>query len=770
MFRKEQLILTMAEKLLSCFRRRRTNRSNFKRFRRRRTNRSNFNVYSHDPKEKVFEATKSADAVLLNEVLQEMDCTERIALLAVDENSEHTPLISAVRNGNLDCVKVLVKYGADIEGQAYSFDCGERRFRNFPFQRCTPLFAAAANGYLDVLTYLVENGADVNAVTRDFVDPHMDRSNSPLTMAIKREHIDTVKFLVDQGADVNLQVKGGSTALHIAANQHFDALRILINSGRADVNAYSDHNVTPLMIACQWGCVKAVNCLLQNGAKVNLQCSPCGQTALHYALRPYKYGLDNSSLRDEIISSLIKNGADVNLRGSDHHSYTPLMLACMASYLKTVTFLIDQGANVDLQDENGDTALHYAQYSQSNLFENQIVSALLNAGASNLCNNKGLTPLLLASNNGNVTVVECIIKQTEITKEQRIDALELLGATLALKQHYSVSTFKFVNKGFMYIKRGMIERFANPSNPLLKQHIEPIAAYQNRTESQTLKQLAKIKRDKDAIIMESLIVRERILGKNNVELLPQIRCVARYHENKDFSSFFSLQRRAIKIAQSSDQTIFYDLRAITMIVWCKWFRLVKLDAFVDWFDQIIHDFEQEIQRAEMKGHGISAACRLNQDELLLKLILMISKFDRDEDGKPSSAALLFLKTLCNFNPRDCYGNTLFHQFVIQQCRFPSYSYTGAMKLLLNAGFNVNAINRRGNTPLHLAVTFKPTRRKSFRNLTDMLEVLFDGGAHHDFVNRDGKTPMDMAQTDKARVILSKRRKLEVKGISVVPTL
>ena len=265
----------MAEKLLSCFGRRRTNRSNFKRSRRRRTNRSNFNVYSHGPKEKVFEATKSADAVLLNEVLQEMDCTERIALLAVDENSEHTPLISAVRNGNLDCVKVLLKYGADIEGQAYSFDCCERRFRNFRFERCTPLFAAAANGYLDVLTYLVENGADVNAVTRDFVDQHRDRSYSPLTMAIEREHIDTVKFLVEQGADVNLQVKGGSTALHIAAkrNQHFDALGILINSGRADVNAYSDHNVTPLMIACQWGCAKAVNCLLQNGAKVNLQSS-----------------------------------------------------------------------------------------------------------------------------------------------------------------------------------------------------------------------------------------------------------------------------------------------------------------------------------------------------------------------------------------------------------------------------------------------------------------------------------------------------------------
>ena len=52
----------------------------------------------------------------------------------------------------------------------------------------------------------------------------------------------------------------------------------------------------------------------------------------------------------------------------------------------------------------------------------------------------------------------------------------------------------------------------------------------------------------------------------------------------------------------------------------------------------------------------------------------------------------------------------------------------------------------------------------FTLLTDTLEVLFDWGAHHDFVNNDGKTPMDMAQTDEARMILSERRKLELKCI------
>ena len=86
------------------------------------------------------------------------------------------------------------------------------------------------------------------------------------------------------------------------------------------------------------------------------------------------------------------------------------------------------------------------------------------------------------------------------------------------------------------------------------------------------------------------------------------------------------------------------------------------------------------------------------------------------------------------------------------------------KLLLNAGFNVNSINNNGNTPLHLAVAYKPMGNDNMNLLTDTLEVLFDWGAHHDFVNNDGKTPMDMAQTDEARMILSERRKFELNCI------
>ena len=156
--------------------------------------------------------------------------------------------------------------------------------------------------------------------------------------------------------------------------------------------------------------------------------------------------------------------------------------------------------------------------------------------------------------------------------------------------------------------------------------------------------------------------------------------------------------------------------------------------------------------------------------LWAELISMISKFNGGENGKLPSAVLV-LKTLCNFNPRDRDGNTLLHQLVKNTIYHRIYhhnkscSHIGEVKALLNAGFNVNAINNRGYTPLHLAVNFSSGREDAnFHLEIDMLKLLIDEGAHHDFVNDDGKTPMDMAKTDEARMILSERRKLELKCI------
>ena len=716
---------------------------------------------SDDSRKEVFEAAKSGDSVLLNEVLKKLDNTERISVLGVDfqyigdgcslpvrKKSPVTPLIVAVRNGNLDCVKVLLKYGAEIEGRGDFMHIFEDDSCPVPYNYkcCTPLFVAATCGNVEILRFLVENGANVNA-TDDF-------GVTPLMAAVENQFLDAVTFLIDQGADVNLQDGSGLTVLHYATEVSIDPsscliVKQLINRG-ANINAVTnDEKLTPLMLACKNKNVSVVNCLLQNGANVVLT-SDNGWTALHFVVDEFN---DSS----EILRSLLNNGADVNARSIDNE--TPLMVASQSSDVETVTLLIEQGAYVDLQDEKDNTALHNAVSRKSE----EIVGTLLNAGASNLCNSQGMTPLLLACSRGCVAMVENLIKQPEITKEQRINALELLGASVLIEECILENADLHDWKGFKYIKHGMMERFADPSHPLFKQEMEPVEAYQNRRECQTLDELAEIEGDRDAIIMESLIIQERIMGRNYEDLIAVIRNVAHYYEDHDLSFCIKLLRHAMKTAPKCDLSA-VDLSIITSALFNRFENgdLSKEEDFLDVLDETILDHDYEIQR-KMTNEQDSWYDMLYLFDSLQKLVFMISKFECADEGRLSSSALL-LKTISNLNLRDSDSNTLLHQFAIHHGRYSSYSYSEAVKLLLNAGFNVNAINGNGDTALHIVATLKPSDDK-IHLLTDMLQVLFDGGAHHDFVNNDGKTPMDMAGTDEARTILSERRKLELKCIS-----
>ena len=737
----------------------------------------------------VLNVAKSGDAVLLDEVLQRLCRAEGTSVLSVDEQhmQSHSPssptrvscgdgcllparikkllvtlLIIAVEKGHLDSVKLLLKYGADVEGR------GEFKLISYirgPFfvetYEGTPMCFAAVSGNVEILRCLLENGADINAVTADG-----KVCITPLIIVAHSEQFGAVTFLINQGADVNFQDKYGYTALHYVAKSgstsNINALNCLINHG-ADINAFTEFQTTALMLACAFNNVNAVKCLLHNSANVDLQ-DRNGETCLKSALR-CACPDDRSSL--EILSFLLKSGVDVsNARRND--GVTLLMQATCHGSLRDVHLLIEHGANVDFQDQNGDTALHYATHC-CDRYSEEIVSALLTGGSSHLCNNHGLTPLLAACNKGNTVMVEHLIRAPSITKEQRIDALELLGASLALEPSVGVglgTEMQCFDFGCWYIKWGMKERFADPSHPLLKKQMKPIEAYQNRKECQTLEELDKVSYKREAMIMESLIIRERIIRINNVDLLllvRQIRKVANSYRHS-FSQFLALKRHAIKIVHNCNYQAASDLQDIIKEVSNKQTNLVNDDDFVEKFDEVILAYEREVQIAMMNKKQPPSL------SLSAELISMISKFNGGENGKLPSAVLV-LKTLCNFNPRDRDGNTLLHQLVKNTIYHRIYhhnkscSHIGEVKALLNAGFNVNAINNRGYTPLHLAVNFSSGRKDAnFHLEIDMLKLLIDEGAHHDFVNDDGKTPMDMAETDEARMILSERRKLELKCI------
>ena len=674
--------------------------------------------YSDDPPRELLEVIANGDAVVLNRVLQEMSSIERACVLKA----------ATVNSHSLGCAR-----GDTALHYAVSLD----------YCSC------------DVLNCLIENGADVN-VRKEY------SKRTPLMIAAHCKNLNAVEFLLKHGAIVDVQDKRNKSSLHygvegalLSGDTSFDVVSCLLNHG-ADLNAPMNGKYTALMMACRSQHVRLVKFLLQQGANVQVK-DKDGKTALHFACE-LTFTWKPASC--DLLNCLTENGADINALRKDNR--TPLMVASSCGGVDQITFLIKRGANVHLQDKNGDTALHHAARNMNNSLE--IVCALTAAGASQMCNNQGLTPLLVASSTGNNAAVEELLKNQEVTKEQRIDALELLGATMVSRWDFS-DPYDILRQAFSYLMRGMEERFADALHPLLKQPMKHIDAYQNRQESQSLEELVEIGKSKNALTMESLIIIERVLGENNSELLNHIRRAARYFENSDRSTCIGLYKHAFKTAQICNQSAVEDIYSLTAhLNICYENKLLsdqQNQAYViELLEAIIYEYERisNLSKRKKKGKFFQA----DLDTLLMcsvEAVSLISSSHHFEVDK-ASTVLVLTRRLCTLNPRDLQGCSLLHE-AIKRCQQNSPLL---VKNLLHGGLNVNATDHQGNTPLHVAVLLNPCY-DMIHLVTNLCEILLNGGAHQDFVNHDGKTAMDLAKADEVRSFLQEKRKLELKCIS-----
>ena len=671
--------------------------------------------YSDDPARELLEVIANGDAVVLNRVLQEMSSIERACVLKA----------ATVNSHSLGCAR-----GDTALHYAVSLD----------YCSC------------DVLNCLIENGADVN-VRKEY------SKRTPLMIAAHCKNLNAVEFLLKHGAIVDVQDKRNKSSLHygvegalLSGDTSFDVVSCLLNHG-ADINAPMNGKYTALMMACRSQHVRLVKFLLQQGANVQVK-DKDGKTALHFACE-LTFTWKPASC--DLLNCLTENGADINALRKDNR--TPLMVASSCGGVDQITFLIKRGANVHLQDKNGDTALHHAARNMNNSLE--IVCALTAAGASQMCNNQGLTPLLVASSTGNNAAVEELLKNQEVTKEQRIDALELLGATMVSRWDFS-DPYDILRQAFSYLMRGMEERFADALHPLLKQPMKPIDAYQNRQESQSLEELVEIGKSKNALTMESLIIIERVLGENNSELLNHIRRAARYFENSDRSTCIGLYKHAFKTAQICNQSAVEDIYSLTAhLNICYENKLLsdqQNQAYViELLEAIIYEYERisNLSKRKKKGKFFQA----DLDTLLMcsvEAVSLISSSHHFEVDK-ASTVLVLTRRLCALNPRDLQGCSLLHE-AIKRCQQNSPLL---VKNLLHGGLNVNTTDHQGNTPLHVAILLNPCH-DMIHLVTNLCEILLNGGAHQDFVNHDGKTAMDLAKTDEVRSFLQEKRKLELK--------
>ena len=557
---------------------------------------------------------------------------------------------------------------------------------------------------------------------------------TPLIIAAHNGHLNSVKILLSYKADIEArgtlkigdEVSEGCTPLWgAAAADHLDVVKLLLEQN-ADVDSKTSTGSTPLRVAAHKGHLDIVRCLVESGADVNAR-SDCKEEST--PLVTFYHGLFSG------------NG----------------ILSVIDTYL------------IQLCKVRG-TALHDA-VERGHL---KIVTELLALGASQLPNGLGLTPLLYACNECSIEMVEHIINRPECTKEQRIDALELLGATIANGRS------RDIKKAFSYMKRGMEMRYEDPAHPLLKKKMEPVEAYQNRKESQTLEELALLEGDDHAIGMEGLIIRERILGPDNLTTLPNIayRAFVLCESEKHDLCISLLLRGLEKTMNINVVTITTECLEILILLFSRMVQesiLLKPHYIEDAFEKLVAASEKRTEKLKSKNSQ-------EEQEKTLYCALCLLMIHTKVKGQNANMTDFLQRFLC-LNPRTSDGNTLLHlaawheapiflnadqevaDIMMMQSVY-KLPCVETMKLILHAGCDVNAVNNEGNTPLHLAVTFKPADPEEVVILSQMLLLLLDIGADPKLPNKNGKTPLHSCETDEARRILSDKRGLSAMNVDV----
>uniref|UniRef100_A0A8C9Z422 Transient receptor potential cation channel, subfamily A, member 1b n=1 Tax=Sander lucioperca TaxID=283035 RepID=A0A8C9Z422_SANLU len=303
----------------------------------------------------------------------------------------HFPIHAAAFAGAKKAMEVILTAGEKLGHQA------EVHINYSDKSKSSPLHLAVRGGNIEAIGLCIATGAK------------NDRS-TPLHLACTQGATEVVKLMLssfDQVEDIiNLTDGACQTPLHRATIfDHTDLAEYLISLG-ADLNSIDCKGNSPLLLAASCGAWKTVTLLLSKGANVNVK-DRSGCNFLHLTILQPK-GLKN--LPEEVLQSVAVKAL---LSCEDNEGCTPLHYACRLGIHDSVKNMLGLSGQVGLSYKSKDkkSALHFAaQYGRLNtcqrLLETITDSRLLNEG-----DERGLTPLHLASKEGHTKVVQLLLRK-----------------------------------------------------------------------------------------------------------------------------------------------------------------------------------------------------------------------------------------------------------------------------------------------------------------------------------------------------------------------
>ena len=314
----------------------------------------------------------------------------------------------------------------------------------------TMMWEAAYRGKTQMVDYLIRRGADVNACACHFTPLQVDIS--AYCAALVKKHEDTANLLLEQDAEIDFYTEIylgnydavlqyldedpslatapkvqhdtniNATALHYAvASSHKDILGLLLSRG-ADPSPYG-------FWLARFAIWREREDILQklfdsglDPADVELPRSGVTNEKVRNLLEKYGVGGDPNQQEGgwpplvfqcrgdrggnlERVRGILAQGADVNVR--NYKGQTALHCAAKAGFVEIGRELLAHGANVDSLDKDDETPLFYTLRSTIKNTENltEMARLLLDHGANTqIANRKGQTPESVAKRKRNSSV------------------------------------------------------------------------------------------------------------------------------------------------------------------------------------------------------------------------------------------------------------------------------------------------------------------------------------------------------------------------------
>ncbi|KAB7497861.1 Protein fem-1-like protein C [Armadillidium nasatum] len=531
---------------------------------------------------------------------------------------------------------------------------------------------------------------------------------APLFVVCQRGNAEVVEYLIAT-CDANVEQKG----LYEVSDDH------------------SVHHVTPLWCAAVAGKLAVVKCLIQHGADVN-SVSDTGSTPVRSACFMTHF---------DIVTFLVENGA--NISKPNYNGGT-----CLINSVQSVAlceYLIKNGADVNAQDIQNKTALHYA--IQEHRYET--TKLLLEHGADPFLKSKyNDDALQTACIKGAKEIFKCLIEMFKYGPKRIAEGYELLGSTFLDEHHDMQLALKCWRKAANVRLKHNLEKE-------VKDHCK---AFQFVKEFRNLEELETISCDQDLVRIQSLLICERILGTSHKDMIFRLMYRgAAYADSLQYQNCINLWLYALQLKIKRDTILFSDTCFTAQ-------ALVRL--YIDMIEKFNcgHitnkvSFEDAYETLELISSEIPASMKLltiqpvhkrhqSSFDIMLKvlthMIYVLLHISMTEEQQHRVAVIV--NRILRLDPRTCQGgfsllhlsvmktNIIYNNSLLEDQHMMPFPSLEVIQFLLECGANVNATTlEKGLSPLYIA-----SQLKNYK--TEVVETLIRSGAHIDQATFSGESP------------------------------